>query len=100
MSKHDGQLVTNSNGYELSRVPGLVARGGLKELLGARGALLTAAEEIMETCTSAARSMTPDEQRNIDDYMNQIRDINEDLAEYKRQRIAANTSDLPVIFPF
>ncbi len=89
-----------SNGYKLSDVPSLVERGGIKGLLCARGALLEASEEIIDASAREVRAMTAAEQRNFDDYAAQITGINEDLAEYKRQRMASNTSGLPLILPF
>jgi hypothetical protein len=92
-------MKTNGD-YDVSEVPDLIRRGGPKELLGARAALLSAAEDIADASDRNARAMTPTEQRNFDYYTEQIRSVNEKLAEYKRQRIANNDSDLPVIFPF
>ena len=87
--------------YALSDVPQLRKRGGPKDLLGARGALLSAAEDVETNSIGAGRAMTADEQRNFDGYLSQIRGINEDLAVYKRQRTAdtAGSGLLPV-FPF
>ena len=87
--------------FALSDVPELRKRGGPKNLLGARAALLSAAEDIETNSIGAGRAMRADEQRDFDGYLSQIRDIGEYLAEYKRQRIADTAgSGLSPVFPF
>jgi hypothetical protein len=40
--------------YELSEVPGLLERGGIRDLLNARSALVNAAGDLLSASTSAA----------------------------------------------
>jgi hypothetical protein len=78
-----------ANGYyDLSDVPHLLERGRIIDLLGARGALVDAAEEILNAAVSEERALKGDEQRRFDAHTAQVREINTKLAEYKRQRIA------------
>jgi hypothetical protein len=69
--------------YKLSDVPDLLERDGWVGLLGARAALLDAAEEVLNTAASEQRALKADEQRSFDEYSAQVRDINGRLAEYK-----------------
>jgi hypothetical protein len=57
-------------------------------LLRARAALMDACEEIMTRADKESRAMNADERRAFDHHAEIIRDINTDLAEYKRQRVA------------
>jgi hypothetical protein len=93
-------MKTNGD-FELSDVPQLRRSGNIKNLLGARGALLFAAEEIETNSIGAGRAMTAAEQSEIDGHIAQIRDINDELAEYKIRRIAdcAGSGLIPVL-PF
>ena len=75
--------------YELSHVPQLLADGrNLGNLIGARAALVDACESLMAVADREARALTADERRAFDLYSTQIRGINADLAESKRERIA------------
>jgi hypothetical protein len=93
--------MTNNSNSKLAAVTALRKSGSPMGLLGARGVLLDAAEAIEANSIGAGRAMTADEQRNFDDYLSQLRSIGEDLAEYKRQRIAdAAGSGLRPVLPF
>jgi hypothetical protein len=78
--------------YELSDVPRLLQswreRRHIPSVLGARAALLDAVEATMANAEASCRALTPDERRAFDLHTQQIRYINSDLAEYKRERIA------------
>lgn len=63
-------------------------RGRLGDLLMARTALVDACESIMGNAEASCRALTPDERRAFDCHSQQIRAINSDLAEYRRERIA------------
>jgi hypothetical protein len=54
----------------------------------ARTALVDACESIMGNAEASCRALTPDERRAFDCHSQQIRAINSDLAEYRRERIA------------
>jgi hypothetical protein len=87
--------------YALSDVAQLRKRGGPKDLLGARAALLSAAEDVEANSIGAGRAMTTTEQRDFDGYLSQIREISEELAEYKLARTADSAgSGLSPVFPF
>jgi hypothetical protein len=93
--------MTTNGDYELSDVPRLRKRGGIADMLGARAALFFAAEEIETNSIGAGRAMTSAEQSEIDGHLAQIRDINDYLSEYKRQRIAdCAGSGLSPVLPF
>jgi len=93
--------LTTSGELDRSDVGRLRKRGGPWNLLGARGALLSAAEDIETRSIGAGRAMTAAEQIDIDDCLSQIRDINEELAGYKRLRIAdCAGSGLSPVLPF
>ncbi len=74
--------------FELSDVPRLMERGGIGDMLGARAALMNAAEGLLNSAAAEERAMKDDEQRRFDEYITQVRDINAKLTEYKRQRVA------------
>jgi hypothetical protein len=78
----------NNGDCELSDVPRLLERGGIKDLLGARAALVDAAEGLLNNAASEERSLKADEQRRFDEHTAQVRDITAKLAEHKRQRVA------------
>ncbi|HLK64476.1 MAG TPA: hypothetical protein VKU19_13615 [Bryobacteraceae bacterium] len=54
----------------------------------ARTALVDACESIMGNAEASCGALTLDERRAFDCHSQQIRSINSDLAEYKRERIA------------
>lgn len=78
--------------YELADVSRLLEdwrnRGNALNLLRARVALMDACESIMGTAEASCRALTPDERRAFDFHTQQIRAINSDLAEYKRETVA------------
>jgi hypothetical protein len=78
-----------SNGdYELSDVPALLERGGVRDLLSARSGLVNAAGDLLSKSTSENRALTGDERRRFDLHTEQIRDLTSQLAERKREKIA------------
>jgi hypothetical protein len=77
--------MTKKCDYELSDVPRLLEQRRWPGWLGARAALMDAAEAILDAAASGERAMTKDEQKAFDEYSAQVRDINAKLAEYKRQ---------------
>jgi hypothetical protein len=74
--------------YEVSDVPRLLERGATPNLLGARAALSDACEALIEAADREGRALTADERRAFDLHALQIRGINADLAERKRERMA------------
>lgn len=80
--------MTKNGDYELSDVPKLMERGDPGSLLRARQALMDGCEALMKRADTEARAMTGEERRTFDLYAQQIRGINADFAEYKRERIA------------
>jgi len=62
-------------------------------LLQARSILLDASEGLMETAAREVRGLKPEELRTLDGHMEEMRSINDKLAEYKRQRVAEITAD-------
>jgi hypothetical protein len=86
---------------DLPRLPHIrETRGGPMDLLRARGDYLAAAEIVEANSIGSGRAMTEIEQRNLDSYLAQIKNLNERLAEYKRRREAENDSGFPLHFPF
>jgi hypothetical protein len=77
---------------QLSKVPDLLQRWkdarSVASALQARAALVDGCEDIMRRVEAESRSMTGDERRTFDCHTLQIRAINADLAEYKRERVA------------
>jgi len=47
-----------------------------------------AASALVDCAVKEERAMKADEQRQFDEFTAQVRDINVELAEYKRQRVA------------
>jgi hypothetical protein len=78
--------------HELSDVPRLLQswrdQGSPLCLLQARAALVDACGSIMDSAETSCRALTPDERRAFDLHTQQIRGINTDLAEYKKNQIA------------
>jgi hypothetical protein len=78
--------------YEIAEVPRLLQNwrdhGNPLNLLRARVALVDACEAIMGNAEASCRALTPDERRAFDCHSQQIRAINSDLAERKRETIA------------
>ena len=76
--------------FELADVPQLLQawrdHGNPLKLLWARVALMDACESIMGNAEATCRALTPDERRAFDCHSQQIRAINSDLAEYKREK--------------
>jgi hypothetical protein len=92
--------MNTTNDY-LPRLPDIrEPRGGPRDLLQRRGALLDASERIVEDCEKSGRSATSDEMARLDNNTAHIAGINTRLAAYKSERIANNDSGLPLIFPF
>jgi hypothetical protein len=77
---------------ELSDVPRLLQswrdQRKVLDLLRARAALMDACESIMGNAETSCRALTLDERRAFDLHAQQIRSINSDFAEYKRERTA------------
>ena len=78
--------------FELADVPQLLQawrdHSNPLKLLWARAALMDACESIMGNAETSCRALTETERRAFDCHSQQIRTINSDLAEYKRERIA------------
>lgn len=78
--------------YELSDVPRLQQswrdQGKVLDGLRARTVLVETCEAVMGNAEASCRALTPDERRAFDLHTQQIRSINADLAEYKRNHIA------------
>jgi hypothetical protein len=90
-----------ANGHhEISDVPTLLKRGDVLDLIQARGALLDAAEQVMEDCERSGRAMTLEERSNVEEYTASIAEISAELTAYKVALVGSHETDLPAIFPF
>ena len=77
---------------ELSDVPRLLQswrdQRKVLDLLRARAVLMDACESIMGNAETSCRALTPEARQAFDLHVQQIRFMNADLAEYKRERTA------------
>jgi hypothetical protein len=81
-----------SDADKIDRVPDLIeewhSRGKWPAALQARSILLDASEELMAVANRESRALTAVERNAFDGHADQIREINESLAQYKRARVA------------